>query len=155
MTAPLINQPTYLYILFDDFGKQKSKEEDLFEYAKRNAPIPQKKSNNDNPFFELGSVIDFANFNRELDLHLERLKGNFDKMSNAEILHHQLKVLDRYLLEALKVGVNNVFIIHGIGEGKLKEAIGKQLAKATFIQSFKNEFHPKYGWGATEVIFKN
>ena len=155
MTAPLINQPSYLYVLFDNFGDEQKKEENLFQYAKRNTKAQPPKGDQSNPFYKLNSISDFANFSLELDLHIEKLKGNFKKMDNGEILNHQLNALERYITEALKMGVDNVFIIHGIGKGKLKEAVQKQLAKNPHIQSFKNEFHPKYGWGATEVIFKD
>jgi len=76
-------------------------------------------------------------------------------MNNGEILKHQLWVFERYIDQALRLGIDNVFIIHGLGKGKLKTEIAKRLATHPFVQTYKNEFHPKYGWGATEVIFED
>jgi dsDNA-specific endonuclease/ATPase MutS2 len=49
--------------------------------------------------------------------------------------------------------VDRIFVIHGVGEGKLRDVISTQLMQMTEVKSFKNEFHPRYGFGATEVIF--
>ena len=64
------------------------------------------------------------------------------------MLHFQ-----RFLDNAIKLGVPRVFVIHGVGEGKLREAIAARLAENPNVSKFKNEFHHKYGYGATEVIF--
>ncbi|RQH21817.1 hypothetical protein D5R40_31195 [Okeania hirsuta] len=49
--------------------------------------------------------------------------------------------------------MERVFVIHGVGEGKLRNAIATRLIKYPEVVSFKNEFHPRYGFGATEIIF--
>ncbi|MBK6929627.1 MAG: Smr/MutS family protein [Saprospirales bacterium] len=49
--------------------------------------------------------------------------------------------------------VPRVFIIHGVGEGKLRETIADELRRRPEVHKFKNEYHTKYGYGATEVVF--
>ena len=61
----------------------------------------------------------------------------------------------RFFDQATRLGVSRVFVIHGVGEGKLKEAIAERLKGDPHVAKFKNEFHPKYGYGATEIIFKD
>ncbi len=154
VTAPLLNQPAHLFILFDNFEKKEKKSEDLVTYAKRNTSKPKIKQTNDS-LFNLGSLQESANFKSELDLHIENLNVNYSKMNNGEILKHQLWVFERYIDQSLRLGVDRVFVIHGIGKGKLKSEVAKRLASHPFVQTYKNEFHPKYGWGATEVIFED
>ncbi|MEL6142742.1 MAG: Smr/MutS family protein [Bacteroidota bacterium] len=57
-----------------------------------------------------------------------------------------------YLMRARQLGVERVYIIHGLGEGKLKKAIHKELRQVEYVKSFNNNYHPKYGNGATEVF---
>jgi dsDNA-specific endonuclease/ATPase MutS2 len=45
-----------------------------------------------------------------------------------------------------------VYIIHGVGKGRLKEMIHARLKRHSDVEHFKNEYHERYGWGATEVI---
>ena len=153
VTAPLLNQPSHLFVLFDNFEKEEKKAEDLATYAKRNTKKP-KVNPSKAGIFNLGSLHESADFKSELDLHIESMEGNFSKMNNGEILKHQLWVFEKYIDQALRIGVDSVFIIHGLGKGKLKEEVTKRLASHPFVDSYKNEFHPKYGWGATEVIFE-
>ena len=75
-------------------------------------------------------------------------------MNNAEILRLQLRTFDDYLEKAIRVGVPKVFIIHGLGKGRLRNEIASRLIRHPEVETFKNEYHPRYGYGATEVIFK-
>jgi len=63
------------------------------------------------------------------------------------------KHFDRFIDKAIRLGVPRVYVIHGIGKGKLKNMIASRLIQIPEVQTFKNEYHPRYGWGATEVIF--
>ena len=93
-----------------------------------------------------------AAFPIEIDLHADKIIPSTIKIFPHEILNYQIKAFQKYMDQAIRLGVDRVFIIHGIGEGKLKNRIHQMLDQMTHIQSFKNEYHPKYGWGATEVI---
>ncbi|OAV45401.1 Smr/MutS family protein [Lewinella sp. 4G2] len=92
-------------------------------------------------------------FSETLDLHLTALVEDPAAVPKHEVLQLQLKEYDEYLDRALRLGVDSVFIIHGVGNGVLKRAIHSRLHRTKFIREFKNEFHPKYGFGATEIIF--
>ena len=95
-----------------------------------------------------------ANFKTEIDLHIDRLGEDKEKILPTRILGVQLKHFERYIQEAINVGVNRVFVIHGVGEGKLKNAIHLYLKHNKAVASYTNQYHHKYGFGATEVVFK-
>lgn len=158
VTAPLINRPVHLFLLFSEADlkkgatSEKNQSLNLKTYAKKNAPrkIKNKPASS---FFDISSPSEFAHFEIELDLHIEKLTNNFKNMNNGEILRRQMFSCENHISKAIQLGVERIFIIHGIGKGKLKGAIAESLSKNKQVKSFKNEFHPKYGWGATEVIF--
>lgn len=154
VTAPLINRPVHLFVLFGDFEEEENeKPEDLKSYTKRNATIkPQKKQTE--KIVELHDVEAVAEFPLELDLHIESLVQGNVRMNKGDILRTQLWHFDNYVDRAYHLGIERVFIIHGVGEGKLKDAVARRLAEMPHRLKYKNEFHPKYGWGATEVVFK-
>jgi hypothetical protein len=93
-----------------------------------------------------------ASFPMSIDLHAEKLFENSTKSIPSEILKKQIHAFEKYLEEAILLGMSEVYIIHGIGTGRLKEHIHDKLRLMHGIQSFTNEFHPRYGWGATKVI---
>ncbi len=152
-TAPLINQPAHIYKLFDKpVADNDTEVEDLEAYTRRHAKpgwaIERKAGSSDSH-----SSRDFAEFSLELDLHIEKLREDFHDLSKAEILAIQLSTFDAYINEAVRLQVPGVFVIHGVGKGKLRNAIATRLMNHPDVMTFKNEFHPKYGWGATEIIF--
>ena len=73
-------------------------------------------------------------------------------MSNAEIVRIQLAAFENYLNKAINLGVDRFFVIHGLGKGRLRNEIATRLLKHPQVQTFKNEYHAKYGYGATEVV---
>ena len=95
-----------------------------------------------------------AEFNRELDLHIEKLTDKHSSMNNGQKLKLQLDTFQRFLEDAIIIGIDRVFVIHGIGKGKLKNEIAAILFQHPEVKTFVNEFHPRYGFGATEIIFK-
>ncbi len=159
MSAPLLRREMHVYLLIDTFLSvvaEAKQEEDLLSYTKRQVkksipnPAPQKQMSR---FYELYNIEAHANFVNEIDLHIEKITDDHNKLNNGEMLHLQLMHFENFLAKALKVGVDRVFIIHGFGKGKLRQEIHYRLAKHPFVLSFKNEYHSKYGHGATEVIF--
>ncbi|MEO1262020.1 MAG: DUF2027 domain-containing protein [Bacteroidota bacterium] len=153
-TAPLLNKPTHLYKLFEkpDF-REDTKAEDLSAYTKRHAKPSWYKGDNARTLNSV-DTSELANFSREIDLHIEKLRDDWEKMSNAEIISIQLIEFENYLQQSIRLGAPSVFIIHGVGKGRLRDEIATRLFKNTDVKTFKNEYHPKYGWGATEVIFE-
>lgn len=151
-TAPLLNRQVHLFKIFENLRpKEKIKKEDLKTYTQRNTrPLNKRQTN---AFYPLNDVSEFAEFIPELDLHIEKLSKKYRKLSKAEILYIQIKHFEDYINKAIRLGVERVFIIHGVGKGRLRDEIASQLLKIPEVKSFKNEFHPRYGYGATEVVF--
>lgn len=88
----------------------------------------------------------------EVDLHIEKLVSDPSKMDNAEMLHVQLARFQKTLDRAIAGGLHRIYMIHGNGKGKLKNEIHKMLEGYKEVKSYNNHWHPKYGFGATEII---
>lgn len=153
-TVALLNRKVHLYQVFKnlDARRKEEKGEDLRAYTRKQAQLQEVPKNANRKFWS-HDVKAKAEFNIELDLHITQLVDDPTELSKADILHLQIRTFEEYMEEALKLGVDRVFIIHGVGKGKLKNAIATKLIQMRFIKTFKNEWHHKYGWGATEVIF--
>ncbi|MEQ1676864.1 MAG: Smr/MutS family protein [Chitinophagaceae bacterium] len=88
-----------------------------------------------------------------IDLHIERLTDNWQQMSNYEILSLQLKTFEKYYELALHHHLHSFIVVHGIGEGVLRDEIHDILRLKKDVKSFVNQYHPNYGFGATEIFF--
>lgn len=98
----------------------------------------------------LRAKMDFEN---TIDLHLEALVRDPAEVPRDQVLSTQIRHFENYLSMALKLGVDNIFVIHGVGDGILKREVHKILSKTRYVRKFQNEYNKKYGYGATEVIF--
>lgn len=151
-TAPILNVLVHLFVVIDKFEQEvKSAESDLKAFAKQQARKPQR--NTPSVPVKAFDPEALANFNPEIDLHIENLINGYARLDKGEILRIQLQHCLRFVEKAARLGAPRVFIIHGVGEGKLKDAIAAQLRDNPQVYKFKNEYHHKYGYGATEVIF--
>jgi hypothetical protein len=90
----------------------------------------------------------------ELDLHIEKLEDDWKSLSNIAILAIQLNEFQRYLDLAIAHKQPSMVVIHGLGKGKLRDELHHVLRQTAEVESFVNEYHPKYGYGATEIFFK-
>jgi hypothetical protein len=152
-TVPILNLPAHNYLLFDHFEQeQKDESNDLQAYTKQKVSRPGKDHLRNSVPFHAHNVEEFASFLPEIDLHIENLLNGHARLDKGEILRIQMLHFQRFLDKAIQLGVPRVFIIHGVGEGKLKEAITQRLRANPDVLKYKNEFHHKYGYGATEVI---
>ena len=88
-----------------------------------------------------------------VDLHIEKLTDDWKHLSNFEILTLQLKEFDRFYDLAVAHHQPSLIIIHGVGTGKLRDEIHEQLRLKKEVKSFVNQYHPSYGYGATEIFF--
>lgn len=153
-TAPFLNKPVHWFLAFDNTSKKKdSSVEDLRTYTKRNASRRLPRNEEERIRFSLNDVEEFASFEIEIDLHTEHLGVSTAGMDNAQILRLQLSNFEAFMENALRIGVPRVFIIHGVGKGKLRDMIATKLINNRDVKTFRNEYHPRYGWGATEVEF--
>ncbi len=89
-----------------------------------------------------------------VDLHIEKLSDNWQNMSNLAKLDLQLKTFEKYYELALLHHQPQLIIIHGIGSGKLRDEIHDILRLKKEVKSFVNQFHPSFGYGATEIYFE-
>ncbi|HLG38366.1 MAG TPA: Smr/MutS family protein [Chitinophagaceae bacterium] len=89
-----------------------------------------------------------------IDLHIERLSNDWKHLSNYEILSIQLKTFEKYYELACAHIQPSLIVIHGIGEGKLRDEIHERLRLKKEVKSFVNQYHPLYGYGATEIFFQ-
>ncbi|MFM2266593.1 MAG: hypothetical protein RL757_33 [Bacteroidota bacterium] len=100
------------------------------------------------------NVQEFANFQKELDLHIEMLVEHHRELNNVEIINTQLIIAQRFVDHAVRLGIDHIFLIHGIGTGRLRDLLAARLRRNPNVRFFKNEYHEKYGWGATQVFIK-
>ncbi|MCK7555299.1 hypothetical protein MKQ70_09910 [Chitinophaga sedimenti] len=75
-------------------------------------------------------------------------------MSNLEILAIQLNEFQYWLDIAIAHHQHSMVAIHGVGKGKLREELHDILKVTPEVKSFVNQYHPLYGYGATEIYFK-
>ncbi|HLU95189.1 MAG TPA: Smr/MutS family protein [Membranihabitans sp.] len=105
------------------------------------------------PPVSIRDLSELAVFNRELDLHAEKLFDNPKSVSPEVIFNKQIQTFQWFLDKAKSMDIDRVFIIHGIGSGRLKNEISNLLKYDSEVSYYTNEHHPKYGFGATEVVF--
>ncbi len=89
-----------------------------------------------------------------VDLHIEKLSNDWEHLSNFEILTTQLNNFEKFYELAAAHKQPTLIVIHGVGEGKLRDEIHDILKLKKEVKSFVNQFHPLYGYGATEIYFK-
>lgn len=152
-TAPILNLLAYQFLITNTFEKQQgASEEDLKAYtrSKKGKPKAQPSATR----FKAFDPEAFATFVPEIDLHIQNLMNGYARLDKGEIVRIQLMHFHKFLEKAIRLGVPSVFIIHGVGEGKLRETIAAHLKENPAVVKFKNEYHHKYGYGATEVILQ-
>ncbi|MBK6266336.1 Smr/MutS family protein [Marivirga sp. S37H4] len=90
----------------------------------------------------------------EIDLHIESIDPNYEKLPKDEILRIQLATFESKLDQAIMAGLDEVVFVHGVGNGILKNKIHKILSDNAHIQFFKDAKKEKFGYGATLVKIK-
>ena len=89
-----------------------------------------------------------------VDLHIEKIIDNWQQLNNFEILTTQLNYFEKYYELSVAHKQATLIIIHGIGEGILRNELHDVLKLKKEVKSFVNQFHHLYGYGATEIFFK-
>jgi hypothetical protein len=120
------------------------------------------------PYFELGSLaakgfkIYEASKARQhlpparsvVDLHIEKLSNNWERMTNFEMLTLQLDEFQKWFDLAIAHHQPSLIVIHGVGTGKLKDEIHDILKTKREVKTFINQYDPRFGYGATEIFFQ-
>ncbi len=89
-----------------------------------------------------------------IDLHIEKLSNDWERLSNFEILTLQLSVFEKYYNLAIAHHQPNLIVVHGIGSGKLRDEIHEILKSKPEVKNFVNQYHHNFGFGATEIFFQ-
>jgi len=88
---------------------------------------------------------------KEIDLHIEELVDSHSGLTNSEILSIQLQKFEREIQYCLSNGIKKLIVIHGVGNGKLKQEIISILKTIDDIKYYDASYK-NYGYGATEII---
>lgn len=156
--SSFLNREVYLFPVFENIVPKEEGQnstQDLKKYTSdilKVKKIEQKKQEAAHSYNPVSDVNEYATFVNEIDLHIELLHDNPSTLNNTEIINIQLRAFETFLYKAIRLGVRRVFVIHGVGKGRLKEMIHARLRRHSDIEYFKNEYHERYGWGATEVF---
>ena len=146
---PLMDMEGFVYLVFDEppaIEAPKIEKKELPELNIKHIHI--KKGNP----VKLNEILRKAEMQHEIDLHIEKLVPNHKNLSNREIVKIQLDQCRRFIDQAIINNLHQIYLIHGLGKGKLKSEINKILDEYDEVKSYNNNFHPRYGYGATEVI---
>lgn len=87
----------------------------------------------------------------EVDLHLHELVEDEARLTDGEKLEFQLRYFERALESAIRNGKRKLIVIHGVGEGVLREEVRRMLQYYDGVQ-FHDADMRRYGAGATEVL---
>ncbi|MDN3549279.1 Smr/MutS family protein [Mucilaginibacter aquaedulcis] len=90
----------------------------------------------------------------EVDLHIEKLRDDYQFLQSSEILNIQLAHFHKALDAAIVHQLPDMVFIHGAGNGTLRNELHKLLGKHPKVQTFMDARKEKFGYGATKVIFK-
>ncbi len=137
------NEPAFSNLLFTDYPDKTEEEK---------ADLPPLDTIR--PYEISKAPVYIEKYKPVVDLHIEKLTSGWKNMSNAEMLVLQLNTLEKYLDLSVVHRQSSFIVIHGIGEGRLKEEIHQFLLQRKDVKFFENKYHPKYGYGATEIHFK-
>jgi hypothetical protein len=142
------NEPSIQFKLFDIFPyKSNDIKENKFDISKLS-----------NAGFK---VYDIAKTKQNLpparsviDLHIEKLVDDFSRKTNFEILTIQINEFEKWYEAAVHHHLTSFIVIHGVGKGKLKEEVHSLLKSKKEVDYFINQYDPRFGYGATEIFFK-
>ncbi len=139
------NEPSFDYILFERYPDKVEEEKlDLGRLG-----------NSGYRLYDASKIRHHLEAPRSVvDLHIEKLTDSWKHLSNFEILSLQLKAFEKYYQLALSHYQPSLVVIHGVGEGKLRDEIHDILRLKNEVKSFVNQDHHLYGYGATEIFFQ-
>lgn len=91
---------------------------------------------------------------KEIDLHIEKLRDDYQFLNSTEILNIQLTHFRKTLDAAIVHKLPTIVFIHGSGNGTLRNEIYKVISKHAQVKTFMDAHKERFGYGATEVFFK-
>jgi hypothetical protein len=138
------NEATFSYKLFDDYPDKTVDEKIEVKTSSKNYKIYEAS--------QARNQLEPAK--HEVDLHIEKLTDNWSHMSNFEMVTLQLQTFEKYFDLAVAHHLPSMIMIHGVGSGKLRDEIHDLLRMKRNVKSFINQYHARYGYGATEIFFQ-
>lgn len=154
-STPLMGLDTYNFFLFKALNPYvKKRRPSIQDYTNTHKQEQAKLIAPINKLYRSFDLIDAASFEPEVDLHAEKLVNDTSEFTSRELYELQLNVLEHFITKAVALNQKEVFIIHGLGKGKLKQGVDDFLRFHGDVKTYKNEFHEKYGFGATKVTLK-
>jgi len=152
--VPLMGLSTYSFLLFKTLHSSEKKKSSISHYTNEHKKEQAELTKPIRSLYHSFDLMDMASFDNEVDLHAEKLVTDTSEFTPKELYELQLEVLDTFINKAAQLDLKKVFVIHGLGKGKLQKGVQDYLRYHNDVKSFKNEFHEKYGFGATCVRFK-
>ncbi len=153
--SKFINREVHVFPVFDNLNnKTAGAKEDLTKYTSDLLKTAKQKSKGASDlrlFDPVPNAHEYASFVPEIDLHIEMLHHAPRDLTTEEIVGVQIKSFESFLAKAIRLNIPKVYVIHGIGKGRLRDLIAARLRRHPNILMFKNEYHEKYGFGATQV----
>ncbi|CCH01820.1 Smr protein/MutS2 [Fibrella aestuarina BUZ 2] len=141
--VPVLNQPGHVFLLDDEAGAASlpSQPEQIKE-AMLSPTDEQPLVVVDRPT----SVV---------DLHIEKLlPAGPGSQSPGQLVDIQLRAFEKNLENAIASGMGEITFIHGVGSGKLRQEIHRQLSRHPNVRFFEDAQKQKFGYGATKVTLK-
>jgi DNA-nicking Smr family endonuclease len=89
-----------------------------------------------------------------IDLHLDQHTLSQKGVLPQNALLYQINECEKAIDKAIAAQKTEIRLIHGLGSGKLKNAVAGLLKKHPQVKSFEQKFHPKHGDGSTLIFFK-
>ena len=111
--------------------------------------MKEKKSGEVNRFAKKNKQVEIE----EVDLHIQVLADDYEKLDSGEILDIQLSRFITSLDLGLRSGTKRMVFIHGVGNGKLKREILRLLdTQYAGKVRYQDASFKEYGYGATMVM---
>lgn len=120
-------------------------------------PSPSLPAENSQKVFNDNIIVKNPESKYEIDLHIEKLRSDYETLTSEEKLRTQLSEFINHLELAISLNQRSIVFIHGIGKGTLKNEIHKileQKKKKNQIRIYMNNYDVRYGYGATEVYIQ-
>jgi len=143
-----------------DFNGAKKEVKEINKYAwllQLDEPVPLIDAQKLKESFFKGSPVkqEVKIPDNEIDLHIEKLREDHQFLTQSEIINIQLGYFQQMLDGAIVHQLPSIVFIHGVGNGTLRHHIHKIISKHPQVKTFMDARKEKFGFGATEVIFKN
>lgn len=140
------NLPSINHRLFEHYPDRKYEEPTLDMSKLTNAGYKVYDAGKARQFMEPARSV--------IDLHIEKLRDNWEELAPIEILGIQIKEFEKWYDLAIAHHQPTLTVIHGIGSGRLRDEIHDILKPKKEVKHYINQYHPQFGFGATEIVFQ-